>query len=327
MWEGSCKAAPTASSPKVLSPPCRQDTPIPNRPWSHLGVDFITDLPVSDGNTCILVIIDRFSKFFHLISLAGLPTALQTAELLFNQVALLWHPRRHRIGQRPTIHLPSLESLLLTPRCDRKPLFWVAPRPSARSRTWDTSCEPSAMAARTLGTSSLAGPSTPRIPYVRARLDSLPSSAYLVSSLPCFHGQGKHQTFPRSTTGSERARESGTLLTISYSRQCADRGWQRTFDDQPVPNTNLGKRSGCPHETSSCACLAGSSVPDSLAPSPFWNRLTQSIINWSHPHTTGFNLPSTYHYSNPSLLLFPQSLARQKSTLSLSSKTKEPSTA
>ncbi len=39
--------------------------------------------------------------------------------------ALLWHPRRHRIGQRPTIHLPSLESLLLTPRCDRKPLLWV----------------------------------------------------------------------------------------------------------------------------------------------------------------------------------------------------------
>ncbi len=30
---------------------------IPNRLWSHLRVDFITDLPVSDGHTCILVII------------------------------------------------------------------------------------------------------------------------------------------------------------------------------------------------------------------------------------------------------------------------------
>ncbi len=63
-----------------------------------------------------------------------------------------------------------------------------------------------------------------RILSVRARLDSLPSSAYSVSSPPCFHGPGNHQTSPRSTTGSERARESGTLLTISYSRQCADRG-------------------------------------------------------------------------------------------------------
>ncbi len=60
--------------------------PIPNRPWSHLGVDFITDLPVSDGHTCILVIIDRFSKFCRLIPLTGLPTALQMAELLFNRV-------------------------------------------------------------------------------------------------------------------------------------------------------------------------------------------------------------------------------------------------
>ncbi len=32
--------------------------------------------------------------------------------------------QRHRIGQRSTIHLPSLESLL-TPRCDREPLLWL----------------------------------------------------------------------------------------------------------------------------------------------------------------------------------------------------------
>ncbi len=55
--------------------------PIPNRPWSHLGVDFI-----SDGYTCILVIIDRFSKFCRLTPLTGLSTALQMAELLFNRV-------------------------------------------------------------------------------------------------------------------------------------------------------------------------------------------------------------------------------------------------
>ncbi|KAL0187811.1 hypothetical protein M9458_014910, partial [Cirrhinus mrigala] len=60
--------------------------PVPNRPWSHLGVDFMTDLPSSDGNTCILVIIDRFSKFCRLIPLKGLPTALETAEILFNHV-------------------------------------------------------------------------------------------------------------------------------------------------------------------------------------------------------------------------------------------------
>lgn len=36
--------------------------PVPRRLWSHLGVDFITDLPNSGGNTCILVAVDRISK-------------------------------------------------------------------------------------------------------------------------------------------------------------------------------------------------------------------------------------------------------------------------
>jgi len=48
-------------------------------------VDFITDLPPSNGNTCILVIVDRFSKSCRLLPLKGLPTAIETAENLFNQ--------------------------------------------------------------------------------------------------------------------------------------------------------------------------------------------------------------------------------------------------
>ncbi|KAI2652628.1 Transposon Tf2-8 polyprotein [Labeo rohita] len=60
--------------------------PIPERPWSHLGVDFVTDLPESEGNTGVLVIVDRFSKACKLVPLRGLPTALEMAERLFHQV-------------------------------------------------------------------------------------------------------------------------------------------------------------------------------------------------------------------------------------------------
>ncbi|KAL0159060.1 hypothetical protein M9458_047136, partial [Cirrhinus mrigala] len=60
--------------------------PIPQRPWSHLRVDFATDLPNSEGNTCVLVIVDRFSKSCKLVPLKGLPTAIETAEQLFHQV-------------------------------------------------------------------------------------------------------------------------------------------------------------------------------------------------------------------------------------------------
>ncbi|KAK3521378.1 hypothetical protein QTP70_004116 [Hemibagrus guttatus] len=60
--------------------------PIPSRPWSHLGVDFVTDLPTSREHTGILVVVDRFSKSCRLLPLRGPPTALETAELLFNHV-------------------------------------------------------------------------------------------------------------------------------------------------------------------------------------------------------------------------------------------------
>ena len=66
--------------------------PVPQRPWSHLSVDFFTGLPPSQGSTTILVIVDRFSKSCHLIPLPGLPTALQTAEALFTHV--FQHGRR-----------------------------------------------------------------------------------------------------------------------------------------------------------------------------------------------------------------------------------------
>jgi len=75
--------------------------PVPNRPWSHIGVDFVTDLPMSEGNTCILVANDRFSKACRLIPLKGLPTAFVTAELHME------HVFRNSVSQRtlyPTEH-------------------------------------------------------------------------------------------------------------------------------------------------------------------------------------------------------------------------------
>ncbi|KAL0150131.1 hypothetical protein M9458_054558 [Cirrhinus mrigala] len=60
--------------------------PLPRQPWSHLGVDFVADLPATQGYTTILVFVDCFSKACKLIPLKGLPTALETAEALFHYV-------------------------------------------------------------------------------------------------------------------------------------------------------------------------------------------------------------------------------------------------
>ncbi len=82
----SCSVCAMSSTPRHLPVGKLVPRPIPRRPWSHMGIDFVTDLPESVGHTCILVAVDRFSKACKFIPLRGLPTALQTAELLFTHV-------------------------------------------------------------------------------------------------------------------------------------------------------------------------------------------------------------------------------------------------
>lgn len=78
-----CKECAMAKSPRYLPAGKLVPLPIPQRPWSHLGVNFF--LPASSSNTCVLVAVDRFSKACHLIPFKGLPAAMETAEAFFNQ--------------------------------------------------------------------------------------------------------------------------------------------------------------------------------------------------------------------------------------------------
>ena len=40
---------------------------VPKKPWKSLSMDFITDLPTSEGYDAILVVIDRLTKMSHFI--------------------------------------------------------------------------------------------------------------------------------------------------------------------------------------------------------------------------------------------------------------------
>ncbi|KAJ8344244.1 hypothetical protein SKAU_G00315730 [Synaphobranchus kaupii] len=60
--------------------------PVPSRPWSHIALDFVTGLPASQGNTVILVIVDRFSKAANFLALTKLPSAPETAQLIVDHV-------------------------------------------------------------------------------------------------------------------------------------------------------------------------------------------------------------------------------------------------
>lgn len=139
-------------------------------PWSHLGVDFIMDLPSSDWYTCIVVILNRFSKTCSLIPLRGLPTTMETAELMFNHVFCILASQRtlfqtmgHNLSPRSIKHSEFVRKLHI-------------------------SCKPSAKVTRTPGTDSLPGPSKPKTPFINQLLGSHPSSASLVCSLLCTRG-------------------------------------------------------------------------------------------------------------------------------------------
>uniref|UniRef100_A0A4W5K0J5 Gypsy retrotransposon integrase-like protein 1 n=1 Tax=Hucho hucho TaxID=62062 RepID=A0A4W5K0J5_9TELE len=86
VYVSSCSVCAQCKAPRNLPRGKLQPLPVPQRPWSHLSVDMLTDLPPSQGNTTILVVVDRFSKSCRLLPLPGLPTALQTAEALFTHV-------------------------------------------------------------------------------------------------------------------------------------------------------------------------------------------------------------------------------------------------
>uniref|UniRef100_A0A3B3SBH5 Gypsy retrotransposon integrase-like protein 1 n=1 Tax=Paramormyrops kingsleyae TaxID=1676925 RepID=A0A3B3SBH5_9TELE len=63
-----------------------QPLPVPSRPWSHVVMDFITDLPRSAGKTIILTIVDRFSKMCRLVPLPKLPSAAELADVLIQEL-------------------------------------------------------------------------------------------------------------------------------------------------------------------------------------------------------------------------------------------------
>lgn len=64
-----------------------QPLEVPARRWSHVSLDFITDLPVtSGGNDSILVIVDSLSKMAHFIPTKKTATAADTVDLLADRL-------------------------------------------------------------------------------------------------------------------------------------------------------------------------------------------------------------------------------------------------
>ncbi|KAI2652463.1 Transposon Tf2-8 polyprotein [Labeo rohita] len=98
----ACSLCAQSKTPKELPSGLLHPLPIPQRPWSHLSIDFVTDLPLSNEFTTILVTIDRFSESCRLIPLKGLPTAMETALALFHNVFRIYGLPEDIVSDRGT---------------------------------------------------------------------------------------------------------------------------------------------------------------------------------------------------------------------------------
>lgn len=85
-YVASCSTCATIKIPRQLPAGRLQPLPVPERPWTHIALDFVTDLPESKGHMVILVVADQFSKSVKFTPFPALPSAIQVTDSLFIHV-------------------------------------------------------------------------------------------------------------------------------------------------------------------------------------------------------------------------------------------------
>ena len=69
--------------------------PIPDAPWDTASVDFIMELPESNGKDAIMVVVDSMTKWSHFVSTVTTLLAAGTAQLYLRHI---W--KHHRLPKK-----------------------------------------------------------------------------------------------------------------------------------------------------------------------------------------------------------------------------------
>jgi hypothetical protein len=85
-----CQVCLQAKSERSRYPSKLQPLPVPTEAWQTISMDFIEGLPKSANASCILVIIDKFTKFGHFIPLSH-PYTTSSVASVFMQVVYKLH--------------------------------------------------------------------------------------------------------------------------------------------------------------------------------------------------------------------------------------------
>lgn len=82
----TCQVCQQAKPERIKYPGLLEPLGVPKRPWQHIAMDFIEGLPQSGAYNCLLVVVDRFSRYGHFIPLAHPYTAAKVASLFVDNV-------------------------------------------------------------------------------------------------------------------------------------------------------------------------------------------------------------------------------------------------
>lgn len=82
----SCSVYQKNKSENTPYPGLLQPLPIPDMAWTHISMDFVEDLPKSNGKNVILVIVDRMTKYSHFIALSHPYTPTDVVTLFLDNI-------------------------------------------------------------------------------------------------------------------------------------------------------------------------------------------------------------------------------------------------
>jgi hypothetical protein len=82
----TCSICQQAKPDRSKYPGLLQPLPIPTGAWQTICMDFVEGLPLSAGKNCVLVVVDKFSKYSHFVPLKHPFSAASVAQVFMQQI-------------------------------------------------------------------------------------------------------------------------------------------------------------------------------------------------------------------------------------------------
>lgn len=103
-----CTTCQQAKTERVAYPGLLAPLPIPEGAWKVITMDFVEGLPRSKSYNCILVVVNKFSKYAHFLPLSHPFSALQVAKLFMNNIFKLHGLPQAIVSDRDKIFTSNL---------------------------------------------------------------------------------------------------------------------------------------------------------------------------------------------------------------------------